>query len=258
LLAALGPDGLALVNGDDPRAVRCLQRAQASHRMRYGTAEVAECRLVERIPNTDGGASLRIMTPSGRTRNLTTSLVGLPGALAVTAAVAVVEALRPELSDETLQAALGSLGTGEGGRLQVREAQAGGAIVDDCYNANPASMRSSLGVARELAAARGRRLLLVLGEMRELGALSEAEHGRLAESLQSTERVVLVGEQMRHCAQAAKARGISTEYVADPAGAVAAVRALHRPGEIVLVKGSRGVRLERVVEALLADGGSSP
>jgi UDP-N-acetylmuramoyl-tripeptide--D-alanyl-D-alanine ligase len=255
LLEALAPDGIALVNGDDARAVSCLGRAGSNHRLRYGTGADCQYRLTTREPARSGGSTVHITLVAGRELTLTTGLVGLPGALAVTAAVAVVSQLVPDFEVDALQTALDTLGGGEGGRLQVRELPDGGVLVDDCYNANPGSMRSSISVAREIAAARGANLLLVLGEMRELGRLAQREHALLAQSLRQQDRLVAVGEQMLACVVEAAVKGVALRHEPHADSAIAAVNMLRQPGDVVLIKGSRGVRLERVAQALLAAEG---
>jgi UDP-N-acetylmuramyl pentapeptide synthase len=125
-------------------------------------------------------------------------------------------------------------------------------IIDDSYNANPASMRSSIATAAELAAGQRRRLVLVLGEMRELGPRSAREHAALGRSLQSIDNVLVIGiggDAERIIDEAARA-GKSAFFAADDAAAVDPVLAHTRPGDIVLVKGSRGVATEKIVQAL--------
>jgi UDP-N-acetylmuramoyl-tripeptide--D-alanyl-D-alanine ligase len=119
-------------------------------------------------------------------------------------------------------------------------------VLNDAYNANPSSMTASLGV---LAALPGRRVA-VLGDMLELGPGEAAFHAEViaaAEDL-GIDLVVRVGPRM----SAARAGGVSFP---DAAAAARAVRDLVRPGDRILVKGSRGGKLERVVQALLAEEG---
>lgn len=125
-------------------------------------------------------------------------------------------------------------------------------VVDDAYNANPESMAAAL---RWLArAAEPGRATAVLGAMLELGEESLARHqevGRLAQSL-GVSRVMAVGEEAAPIASAAGEAGVA---VADVDVAIATLRASLRSGDVVLVKASRGCRLERVADALLDDTG---
>ncbi len=121
-------------------------------------------------------------------------------------------------------------------------------ILDDCYNAAPASMRAALDALVEVTPP-GAQKLAVLGDMLELGPDSAKLHGEVgAYAAARVDRVIAVGEQARHIAAAAGARG---EHVADVGAAAARVRAVSRAGDVILVKASRGMRLERVIDALV-------
>jgi UDP-N-acetylmuramoyl-tripeptide--D-alanyl-D-alanine ligase len=134
-------------------------------------------------------------------------------------------------------------------------------LIDDSYNSNPASCRASLEAAAEVAAHLGRELVLVLGEMRELGAVAESEHravGRHAATL-GARSLIAVGGLAELVAREAQQAGLHARFVAEAGeGAKLALDEV-RPGDVVLVKGSRGVRTERVAQALLAaHGGRGP
>ncbi|HUZ82862.1 MAG TPA: UDP-N-acetylmuramoyl-tripeptide--D-alanyl-D-alanine ligase [Gaiellaceae bacterium] len=126
-------------------------------------------------------------------------------------------------------------------REEERDLPGGGLLLNDCYNANPASMRAAL---EQLAArADGRRRIAVLGDMRELGPAGPAYHaeiGELAREL-GIEQVIAVGEL---------ARAYGGDWVATPADAATRLRELMQPGDVVLVKGSLAVGLEVVAENL--------
>jgi UDP-N-acetylmuramoyl-tripeptide--D-alanyl-D-alanine ligase len=142
-------------------------------------------------------------------------------------------------------------------RMEVTECPDGVTVVNDAYNANPDSVRAALEAVAALA--RGRRTWAVLGEMLELGAASTAEHeevGRLARRSQ-VDRLVAVGEGARAVHAGALAEGAAdgedAVVVADVPAALALLRGELQPGDVVLVKASRGIGLERVADALLAD-----
>ena len=127
-------------------------------------------------------------------------------------------------------------------------------VVDDSYNSNPVALRRALESARALP---GARHWAVLGDMLELGPEGprfHREEGEAAAAL-GFAPVVGVGELSRHLAEGGAAAGRRSEWfaTADEAAAFAAAEA--REGDVVLVKGSRGVRLERVVAALRAAAG---
>ena len=143
------------------------------------------------------------------------------------------------------------------GRMEVHATPGGLRIVNDAYNANPASMAAALRAARWMAGAG--RCIAVLGPMAELGPIAREEHLRVGELLVrlGIHFLVAVGEDARLIASAAEHEGMEPDhiYLADDAArAVEVVRSLARDQDLVLVKASRAARLERVAEALLADG----
>jgi UDP-N-acetylmuramoyl-tripeptide--D-alanyl-D-alanine ligase len=152
-------------------------------------------------------------------------------------AVAVAECLDLPLPQGELRVEFSRL------REEEHELPGGGLLLNDCYNANPVSMRAALEHLSERAA--GRRRVAVLGEMAELGAGAPASHdevGALVREL-GIEHVIAVGEL---------ARAYGGEWVATAADAGERLRAELRPGDVVLVKGSRSVGLELVAENLTA------
>jgi UDP-N-acetylmuramoyl-tripeptide--D-alanyl-D-alanine ligase len=207
-------------------------------------------------------ATVTIARADGSEVRFATPLLGAAGALGCAAALAVSEALLPDrLDGAAIGAALAALGTErEGpGRLFPRQAPSGLLVLDDSYNANPASCRSSLEAAREVAASLGRRLVLVLGEMRELGAESRVAHEELGRQAASASVVVAVGGDARLVAEAASEAGATARFVPDATAAARLATELVGTDDVVLVKGSRAVGTEEVVRALLrAHGGSAP
>lgn len=143
-------------------------------------------------------------------------------------------------------------------RMAVHRRADGVTVVDDAYNANPESVRAALKALVSMTGAGGRRAVAVLGEMRELGPDSDEAHmdlGRLAVRLDV--RVVTVGDpatpigRLHAGAVLEGSWGTEAVHVADVDEAVAHLRAELRPGDVVLVKASRSVGLERVVDGLL-------
>ena len=139
-------------------------------------------------------------------------------------------------------------------RMEVHERADGLIVVNDAYNANPASMRAALEALVTIGARRGRRTVAVLGEMRELGETSDDEHvgvGRTAVDL-GVDVVVAVGPEA-----AGIAAGVGDEAIltAGRAEALAWVRENVAGADVVLVKASRGAALEVIADGLL-EGGS--
>jgi UDP-N-acetylmuramoyl-tripeptide--D-alanyl-D-alanine ligase len=148
---------------------------------------------------------------------------------------AVAETLGVPPPDGTLEVEFSKL------REEERPLPGGGLLLNDCYNANPMSMRAALLHLDDRAA--GRRRVAVLGSMAELGDGSPVYHAEVAALLRELgiEQVIAVGEE---------ARAYGGEWVEDAAGAAARLRAVLQPGDVVLVKGSRSVGLEAVAENL--------
>ena len=124
-------------------------------------------------------------------------------------------------------------------------------LLDDCYNSSPEALEAAVAA---LALVPGRRRVAVLGDMLELGASGRALHRERGRALAGRVDAVLgVGPLAREIVEGAREAGLTAlEHFATAADAVAALPALVRPGDAVLVKGSRGVKLEAVVAALAA------
>jgi UDP-N-acetylmuramoyl-tripeptide--D-alanyl-D-alanine ligase len=188
-----------------------------------------------------------------------TPLLGMAGALATVAAIAVAEryASAPTFSGDSLSRGFGTLrDERETGRLAPMTLPNGAVLIDDSYNANRVSAESSISAARELATQLGRRLILVLGEMRELGAFSAEEHDGVGAAVVAARPDALVaveGDAMRIHAIAIGASMTST-FAASAVDAIPIVRELATPNSLVLFKASRGVGLDAIVAALSVQG----
>jgi UDP-N-acetylmuramoyl-tripeptide--D-alanyl-D-alanine ligase len=135
-------------------------------------------------------------------------------------------------------------------RSQI-EVRHGVRIIVDCYNANPASTRAAVRLLAE-SKAKGRRIA-VLGDMLELGPTTAQLHAEVGAyvSAQGIDTLIASGPLARNLAQGARDAGLAAvQEAADAPAAAAELLAIVQPGDVVLVKGSRGMRLERVVQAL--------
>ncbi|MBI3302962.1 MAG: UDP-N-acetylmuramoyl-tripeptide--D-alanyl-D-alanine ligase [Deltaproteobacteria bacterium] len=248
LIAALPAEGVAVVNGDDEAlltAVRCLARCRI---VTFGEAPANQFRVTD-VQVSRQGTRFLLHAPAG-VRPVQLRLLGSHFALAALAAVAAAAECGVALEDAcaALRAARGAPR-----RLAVIEVpERHLTVLDDCYNANPASMRQALLTAQQVRAA-GERLILVLGDMLELGALSHRRHCEIAEVVAAIDPrpdlLVTVGEEARLIATGIEQTGLPVLAFAAASAAAAFVReaVLSYAGpQLVLVKGSRGVHLEEV------------
>ena len=178
--------------------------------------------------------------------------IAQPGAHWVSNALAVLAAVDAACGDLALAGlALAELGglPGRGQRRTVAVEGGSATVIDESYNANPASMRATLAVLGEEPG----RHLAVLGEMRELGEGSADYHADLAGAVAGArvEAAVLVGEAMAPLAAALEGQ-VEIVHVPDAAAGLTHLRQVLAPGDVVLVKGSNGVGLSRVVAGLAA------
>lgn len=249
LFEALPADGWAVVNADDPRCVREAQARAKCRHLAFGKAPWADVRLLSARDRAEGGQELELSHQSERVE-VTIPLDGRHNAVNATGAVAVGVALG--LPFRTC--ALGLAGVrGAHGRLERFARPDGAWVLDDTYNANPDSMEAALATLAELAGPRRR--VVMLGEMRELGEYAEAAHRHIGAAATQAGAALLLccGEQGRLYGEGATKAGLALDRVlwAKDSAALAAVAAAQvRPGDVILVKGSRGARMELVVDAL--------
>jgi UDP-N-acetylmuramoyl-tripeptide--D-alanyl-D-alanine ligase len=252
LVEALPEEGTAVLNADDP-VVRDFAQRTAARTLLYGTSEDAEIRGEELSLDPEGRASFTLRTPHGSER----VELAVPGEhMAWNALAACGAGVALELSAGECAAALKEARISPW-RMEVFDTGDGVRVVNDAYNANPTSMAAALRAARWIAG-QGR-CIAVLGEMAELGAVSGEEHERVGELLArlGIDRLITVGVPARQISVGAVREGVEPERVTacDTAEeALAAVRSSTRPGDVVLVKASRRVGLERLAEALRGDG----
>ena len=180
-------------------------------------------------------------------------MLGRHSASNALAAIAVARALDVPDADS-----IAAIATSTAPEMRMQRVDAGGvAILNDCYNANPASMRAAIETLVTFKPKSGGRRVAMLGEMREMGAASEALHRELGASIAATGDAIAalacVGPAARWIADAALANGYrgSVDCFEESATAAIGLESTVGAGDVVLVKGSRGVRMERVVERLV-------
>lgn len=244
LAQGLPADGALILNGDDPRVRAMARQTPASTIITYGLGAGCDVRAedvrshgLEGIEARlcHGGAGQRVRLPWLGRHNVYAALAA--------AAVALAEGLGWD------EIAAGLAGCAELARLRVLDGLAGATILDDSYNSSPASALADLDILADLE---GRRLA-VLGDMLELGSYEEQGHrevGRRAAEV--LEVLVTVGRRARWIAE--EARGLRPELVVqsydDRQAAASWLSGQLRPGDRVLIKGSRAMGLEEVAAAL--------
>ncbi len=248
LVAALPSSGVAFLNCDDAY-VSQFGRNFLGRAVYFGTGPCADPQIVSAVEDADG---LHVSFRAGeRTGNFTLHLLGAHNAMNAAAALAV--AMEAGVDADAAVSALSTLTAGDK-RGQVFEI-AGATILNDSYNSNPEALRSMI---RTLETRLGRRRILVAGEMLELGAQGPALHTECGHAAAEAglDFVVAVQGNAAHLAAAACAGGVPALFLPDADAAGQWLRQNLREGDVVLVKGSRGVHLERAIEALQAQSTS--
>ena len=258
LFDALPETGAAIVNLDDPHADQWLARIQPGRRT-LGTHVLSATQSVATLPSFVAaieetslqGQVVHMSTPQGDV------IVHLPltGVHNVSnAAQAMAAGYAAGLDVQSMAAALASFG-GVAGRLQRKQALSGAQVIDDTYNANPDSMRAAIDVLASGPSAS--RAVLVMGDMGEVGAESEALHAEVG--VYAAERGVgalyAVGALSAGAVKAyqQKGGGVARHFATQEDLALALKNSLGADA-VVLVKGSRSSRMENVVNALVEQG----
>lgn len=253
LAKGLRPGGTLVGNIDDARVHSSLL-ALGGKRVWYGFAEGADIRAGARAPrySADGrpeGFSISLSWPDGSTSVDVLGTLSVGRAYAALAAAAVARAAGLPVEPAARAAAAGHE---EPGRGRIIRGVRGSTLVDESYNSSPVALRAALRAVADLKIA-GRRIA-VIGDMRELGPETSAAHegvGRAAAEM-GFSAVAAVGREARRVALAARAAGCpEVREFGRASDAGAWLASWVEPGDIVLVKGSQGVRLEKVSAALV-------
>jgi UDP-N-acetylmuramoyl-tripeptide--D-alanyl-D-alanine ligase len=251
LLGSLDASGTAVVNADDPWT-ETLLKAVTARKMTFGLDTGADVRA-EHISCREGKTAFTLHSPAGTGR----VSIPFPGehnvcnALAASAAACALGAGITEITEGLETAEPPPM------RFSVMDFEGGTRVVNDAYNANPVSMRAALD-SLSLVESSGRRAA-VLGDMLELGEETARAHRQLGREASDSgiDMLIAVGRFAGELAGGAAAAGMKGERVraVEEAGEAAdLLREWIRPGDLVLIKGSRGVRLERVLQRLQDDG----
>lgn len=253
IFEGLEPGGTAIVPFDSPHRGRlaAAARRHAARVLTFGLGEGADVRAPYVMGGPRGGSLVTAQLP-GAQLSYALSQAGTHWVANSLAVLAAVQAVGGDLALAGL--ALADLGGLKGRGARHRIAVEGGEalLIDESYNANPASMAATLKVLGEEKVP-GRRLA-VLGTMRELGPDSAGFHAGLAEPVAEAQvdYAILVGDDMAPLAKALGGR-VEIAHVADAAAAIPLARQAIGPGDAMLVKGSNAIGLAALVAAL-ADG----
>jgi UDP-N-acetylmuramoyl-tripeptide--D-alanyl-D-alanine ligase len=238
-------------------------------RISFGTEPGADVRLVARRVLSPGQQRVKLALPPSMVEpgvlphlEATLNLLGAAAAGNAAAAVAATAAVWGKAFGThqiaAMSEALASVGP-VAGRLAPTD-RGGIIVIDDSYNANPRSVRAALAAAREVADALQTRLVVALGDMLELGDLSTEMHRTILREVVAArpDQFFAIGPEIRTALEQLTRESddmARTRSAIDSAEAAALVRSFVRPGDVLLVKGSRGIKMERIVHELSTPDG---
>ena len=237
ILEGTEPQGACVLNRDDAAFDTWRERAGKRRLLSFGEDERADVRLVD-FATTDTGSGFGLTLPD---RDIAVRWSMLGRHMALNAAAAAATAWLAGMTPEQIVTGLEQMRP-EPGRLQPLASRHGGLLVDDAYNANPASVRAAVDVLAEA----GRDTLLILGDMAELGADAEALHRQVGDYARGRlGRLFTVGTLSQAATDA-----FGGEHFESIERLVAVLPSRLTDNTAVLVKGSRSAAMERVVETL--------
>lgn len=247
LLETLPAHGLAIINGDNRELLAIARRKARCRLVTFGCAPHNDF-VAEEIRISRTGTHFSLRSPLWQ-NEVQVSLLGRPAVLAALAATAVAQEFGLSFS-EIRRGLLGARSAW--GRLQLLSLpDTAITVLHDAYNANPASMREAIVCAAQIRQP-DEELIFVLGDMLELGAMSARAHreiGRLLSQFRP-DRLIVVGEWARLIGEEAARVGILTEHFATSDDAARALPLTYDGRCFILLKGSRGMRLEKILDAL--------
>jgi UDP-N-acetylmuramoyl-tripeptide--D-alanyl-D-alanine ligase len=249
------PGGTIILNADNRHYARLratAEKSRAGHILSFGVAADADVRALDVVLQEGSSA---VTADIGGERMM--FKIAQPGRHWVSNALAVLAAVKAVEGDIALAGlALAEMVglAGRGRRVQIQTVDGGKAVlIDESYNANPASMAAALAVLGGITPARAGKRIAVLADMKEMGAESRALHASLAASVEAARisHVICVGNDIQALAAALPA-SITRMAVASSDSAIQVLDSLLRADDVLLVKGSNSMGLGKVVEQLLA------
>ncbi|MET9482001.1 UDP-N-acetylmuramoyl-tripeptide--D-alanyl-D-alanine ligase [Streptomyces sp. NPDC006638] len=255
LVEALPEDGLAVLNADDPLVAAMASRTRARV-LTFGVGNEADVRALDVAVDTSGRPSFTLAAGGAAGARVDLSLHGVHHVSNALAAAAVAIGLGAGV--EKTAGALSRAVLVASGRMEVTDRPDGVRIINDAFNANPDSMRAAFASLTAMARD-GRRTVAILGEMKELGADAAEEHrgvGRVAAAAGIDVLIAVGTDDARTLATAAHTANprLRVTHAKDRDEALTLARALIRPEDIVLVKGSHSTGLEHTARSLAVAG----
>lgn len=270
LLACVPSGGLCVLNADDNRVIGASGHASASV-LTYGFSPQADVRASDyqlwtredfsfEPGETFSEISVQVHTQDQGTLAMKLeNMLGKTSVTGILAAVAIAKHLG--LTDEQILSKIGEI-KAEPGRMNPIAGIKGSLIIDSTYNAAPASMAASLDVLKEFTVAEGAKRIAVLGTMAELGRYSDDAHRQVGmRASEVADWLITVGEPMLEARRAAIEAGMDEDHTEHFSDAEEAGRWLDRnvkKGDVVLVKGSRSMAMERTVKDIMAEPMNAP
>jgi len=246
LVEALPPDGIAVLNCDDERVAK-FGEGMGDRAVFYGTGECAAVRAVQ-IAEVGAAGVVFTVTAHGERASVQLRMLGRHNVLNALAAIAV--GLRSGMTLAECAAALGELRAG-GRRGELLEWH-GAKIIDDSYNSNPRALDAMVDALLAVPTAGDGRHIVVAGEMLELGPEGAALHAACGRRMAERGVDVVIGVRglAASIVESAARGGMQALFVATPEEAGEWLKSNLRAGDQVLLKGSRGVKLERALASL--------
>jgi UDP-N-acetylmuramoyl-tripeptide--D-alanyl-D-alanine ligase len=246
IFEGLGAEGVAVTPATEQLLAPHVERIEAERRRTFGPANSGATVTYDNVRVGPKGVALQLGLPGGAIADVTVPLIGRHNASNAAAAAAVA-----------LVFGIGRTAIGQGlAAVQPAKHRAqllpmgDRTVLDDCYNAAPQSMRAALDALVEVTPS-GAQKIAVLGDMRELGTDSAALHAEVgAYAAARVDQLITLGDAARAIHDGAAALGARRLHTDDPAAAATHARAVSRAGDVILVKASRGMRLERVIDEL--------
>ncbi len=255
LVRALKPHGVFIYNHDDPKLLEAVAtvRQPSVGFSRYAPSQfTAAADTIVYRDDVPVGSQFTLTHLDETVTVKVNGSIGIQNAYTYSAAAAVAAQF-----DIPLEAVAEAVRNHQGpaGRMRVIPGIKATCILDDTYNSSPTAVEASLQTLKEL---RGfNRKIAVLGDMLELGQFSTREHERICGvAAKSVDMLVTIGVRSRKTAEGALEHGLSEKNIfqyEDSSAAGKELQQLIKPGDVILVKGSQGVRAERVVEEIMAE-----